>query len=747
LANIVAAEFDDRGLKDTIELLDEDCSCYTWRRGICASKLDYIFATVGMQSSIKSCRTEWFVHGSRFDHAALSVSFDLSANVRGRSYPKIYQSDIKDETASQWIRAQLQQVIEQIPDHWDPHMKYEFLKTMLRSKVLELRQMNKVEFSSVAIKQKLNDLLAIQSPDLAEVNQLKVTLAQAEENEQQILSIKAGIKWREAGERSTKYFLSKFKMRQEAAELRKLRDDQGTLITTIKDIIGHVKNFYCGLYRRSDPIARPDLDQDYESFFEYCPRLDPQQRVDMARLLTVEELKHALGTCTDSASGLDGIPYSFYKKFHDILLPYLLQSWDYAREIGQLPISQRRSCISLLPKKDKNLELLTNWRPISLSACDLKIITKAYSIRMKKVLPEIIHEAQAAYVPGRDISFNNRLLSLAKKYCKQADKDFCIISLDAKKAFDSVSHVYLSKVLRRYDFPEEFVRSFNLIYNLNEAVVQVNGHLSEPFSIQRGVKQGDALSCSLFVLAVDPLIRNIAANQNIEGLQIPISVNESVEIKVMAYADDITIICRNENLQPVFSDYELLSVLSGLELNADKTEILNLTDSPRTVSNVLYLGQHYALGRVDYIKICGIWIGDNVNDVYERNVQEKIKIMEGIILSWRRRFLSLNGRMILAKVFVLSQIVFVAQACAIKPKEIKKIEHLIYSFVNGNKLLYRPERIARKTLKAPKKEGGINGVDVDSFVKSIVLRQYVKALSSNRSLSAIQISNTSQNPL
>ena len=124
--------------------------------------------------------------------------------------------------------------------------------------------------------------------------------------------------------------------------------------------------------------------------------------------LTVDELKHALSTCTDSAPGLDGIPYSFYQKFADILLPYLLQSWDYARETGQLPVSQRRSCISLLPKKDKNLEHLTNWRPISLSACDLKIITKAYSIRMKNVIPDILHEAQAAYIPGRDISFNNR---------------------------------------------------------------------------------------------------------------------------------------------------------------------------------------------------------------------------------------------------------------------------------------------------------------------------------------------------
>jgi hypothetical protein len=178
-------------------------------------------------------------------------------------------------------------------------------------------------------------------------------------------------------------------------------------------------------------------------------------------------------------------------------------------------------------------------------------------------------------------------------------------------------------------------------------------------------------------------------------------------------------------------------------LNADKTEILNLTDSQTTVSDVIYLGHNYALGRVNYIKVCGLWIGDSEEVVYERNVMQKIVLMEGIILSWRRRFLSLNGRMILAKVFLLSQIVFTAQACVIKVKEIKKIERLIYSFVSGNRLLYGPERIARTTLKAPKVGGGINGVDVDSFIKTIVLRQFVKASNNHHVLSAIQLSNFS----
>ena len=66
------------------------------------------------------------------------------------------------------------------------------------------------------------------------------------------------------------------------------------------------------------------------------------------------------------------------------------------------------------------------------------------------------------------------------------------------------------------------------------------------------------MSCGLFVLAMDPLIRNLMANEDIIGLRIPTSHHESVTIKVLAYADDITIVCRNSNLQAVFAEYERL---------------------------------------------------------------------------------------------------------------------------------------------------------------------------------------------
>ena len=74
----------------------------------------------------------------------------------------------------------------------------------------------------------------------------------------------------------------------------------------------------------------------------------------------------------------------------------------------------------------------------------------------------------------------------------------------------------------------------------------------------------------------------------------------------------------------------------------------------------------------------------------------------------------------------------------LRKAEIKKIEKLIYSFVNGARNLYGPERIARLTLKAPKDLGGIGGIDVDSFIKAIVVKQFDKAARMHRILGLLQ---------
>ncbi len=77
----------------------------------------------------------------------------------------------------------------------------------------------------------------------------------------------------------------------------------------------------------------------------------------------------------------------------------------------------------------------------------------------------------------------------------------------------------------------------------------MNGHFSEKIRIGRGVKQGDALSCSLFILCVDPLLRNINTNKKIKEIEMKGKITGvRANFKASGYADDIAIICKNDKI-------------------------------------------------------------------------------------------------------------------------------------------------------------------------------------------------------
>ena len=89
----------------------------------------------------------------------------------------------------------------------------------------------------------------------------------------------------------------------------------------------------------------------------------------------------------------------------------MIESFNYGKKVGKMSIDQRRGIISLLPKKNKKLSLLENWRPISLLNIDYKIATKAIARRLEKVLPHIIGRSQSGYVKGRFIGENIKLIN------------------------------------------------------------------------------------------------------------------------------------------------------------------------------------------------------------------------------------------------------------------------------------------------------------------------------------------------
>ena len=100
----------------------------------------------------------------------------------------------------------------------------------------------------------------------------------------------------------------------------------------------------------------------------------------------------------NKSPGNDGLSKEFYICFFNEIYSYLLQALNVSFREGQLSSSQRQAVIVLIEKKDNDKCFLKNLRPISLINVDAKIASKAIALRIKKVIENLVHCNQTAYV-------------------------------------------------------------------------------------------------------------------------------------------------------------------------------------------------------------------------------------------------------------------------------------------------------------------------------------------------------------
>ncbi len=191
----------------------------------------------------------------------------------------------------------------------------------------------------------------------------------------------------------------------------------------------------------------------------------------------------------------------------------------------------------------------------------------------------------------------------------------------------------------------------------------INGRIIGQHSVRNGVKQGDALSCTLFILAIEPLLKNIEKNSSIKSLESKILRYKWP--KVLGYADDISCIMENtkRGKQALFTEYERFSKISGLLLNADKTEIYNFGDDRRDnrikePDKVTYREVAYTIAPVPEIKINGVILCQNRANQKVRNCEILIQRMERHFANWSKRQLTLLGKIQIYKTFGISQFLY-----------------------------------------------------------------------------------------
>ena len=137
-------------------------------------------------------------------------------------------------------------------------------------------------------------------------------------------------------------------------------------------------------------------------------------------------------------------------------IDHLHLSFNYSYQANQLT---RLGIISLFHKgKELKADDLDNWRPLSLTNGDYKIVAKALSIRLDTVMEKIIGEQQVGFMKGRDISLVHRRINDILELQKKRRKRGMIVALDFKQAFDAVNLNCILKTLEVFGFGESFIR-------------------------------------------------------------------------------------------------------------------------------------------------------------------------------------------------------------------------------------------------------------------------------------------------
>ena len=117
--------------------------------------------------------------------------------------------------------------------------------------------------------------------------------------------------------------------------------------------------------------------------------------------------------------------------------------------------------------------------------------------------------------------------------CEQQNVDGLILLVDFEKAFDSLSWEFINNTLKNFNFGENFIKWITLFQKNSNSRVILNGHLSQPFPLHRGCRQGDPISPYLFILCSEYLTLAFENTNTIESITL-----HNKENWLSQYADD-----------------------------------------------------------------------------------------------------------------------------------------------------------------------------------------------------------------
>ncbi|CCA75615.1 hypothetical protein PIIN_09606, partial [Serendipita indica DSM 11827] len=314
-------------------------------------------------------------------------------------------------------------------------------------------------------------------------------------------------------------------------------------------------------------------------------------------------------------------------------------------------------------------------------------------------------------------------------HCENREINGSIIALDQEKAYDRIDHNYLWTILNKYGLPNAFIQRVKNLYTKSHTSIRLNGCTSLPYRVERGVRQGDPLSCLLYNIAIEPLFENIRRS-GLKGIKIS---DKIMEVLVKAYADDTTIfLAESDRFDELQTILDLFCKASTAKFNMEKTEIIPVGNpehrdqmsQSRIVNGRLMEDTIKIAKDGESVRILGSYQGNNANT--EAPWNEITRTQNKIMNLWAQAHPSASGRVMLAKSLIVSRAFYLMTVNGITKPQLNEMEKSIRKFIWKRK----KGPIAWELATQQKKNGGIGAPCVKTLyeaTKVMWLKRWLQA--------------------
>lgn len=649
----------------------KDCRLATWTspNGKTKNQIDYILVKKNQMNTIKNCR----VFNSAdicSDHSLLMANVVIhAAPKRKRFAPRKHKFDI-DKLSNEATRDNFKI---QIGGRFQPLLEldsdidqlYESFKNITNGTTLEVvghkrhrnvenMPPNLTELCERRRKARLNFLNRPNS------NSIKKTYADLNK------AVKAGVK--------------KLKTDNLTNKINKLEDDfrrndSHNLFKTVRELEGIPKKSLSIIKdTKGDKQTDPDIvlnlwKEHFQSHLNTSfPRdesatesinvnnLDPGQFDP----ITTEEIKNALKKMKNKKSpGADQITTEVLRAGGESMVEMLKKIFNKIMEQVKTPTDFSKMIVTPVFKKGDKL-LRENYRAIALLSIPGKVFLTILLKRMQENIDSRLRETQYGFRSGRGTVDAIFIVRQLIEKAKERNIPLSFHFIDFKAAFDTVWRKALWKMLRSIGVDQNIVAIIEDMYDRTECAIQIDGKLTEWFSVNVGVRQGCILSPTLFNVFLEFVMDEVKSIHN----ELDFDRTLSTDIR---YADDTTLVALIfEKLKLSTAELDAACKKWGLKVNVKKCKVLTNENDSLNID-----GEN--VERVDKFIFLGSVVPDVSDDVSRRLALATVafgKLKKNI---WSRNDLSYQIKSRLFYALVIPIAIYACETWSLKKKDMDKL--------------------------------------------------------------------------